>query len=144
MFSVVAIMLVSLASPQQGVEPWYTHYQRGVELVEAGDGAAAVVELESALEARPEPALRVATDGPRYIDYLPYFQRARIQLGQGEVAAAAHSLEVAEAFGIVMFQRNTRQEFNQLRQQVATQISQNQPSRLNATPRAVATAARLD
>jgi len=100
MTCVVVIMLVALASPQQGVEPWYANYQRGVELVEAGDGAAAVVELEDALAARPEPALRVATDGPRYIDYLPHlFLAIALHMG-GDADRAEQHLTAAEEAGV--------------------------------------------
>jgi hypothetical protein len=100
MICAVAIMLVSLVSPQPGDDSWYTHYERGVELVEAGDGAAAVVELEHALEARPEPALRVATDGPRYIDYLPnLFLAIALHMG-GDVDRAKQHLTAAEAAGV--------------------------------------------
>jgi len=100
MTSFVAFLLVAFSFPQADQVPWHVHYERGVELVEAGDGAAAVDEFEKALAERPEPALRIPTDGPRYIDYLPHLFLAVALHMEGDIARAEEQLTAAEEAGV--------------------------------------------
>jgi hypothetical protein len=71
-----------------------------VALVEAGDGAAAVVELEQAIAERPDPALRLRTYGLRYVDYLPHLYLAIALHMSGDTQAARQELAAAEAAGV--------------------------------------------
>jgi tetratricopeptide (TPR) repeat protein len=96
----VALVLILALAPQGGGQPWHTHYERGVALVEAGDGAAAIVELERALEARPEPALRLRTYGLRYVDYLPHLYLAVASHMVGDAGRARHELAAADRAGV--------------------------------------------
>jgi tetratricopeptide (TPR) repeat protein len=95
-----ALMLILAVAPQGDDQPWYTHYERGVALVEAGDGAAATTELEQALAARPEPALRMRTYGLRYVDYLPHLYLAIALHMNGETERAQQELAAADAAGV--------------------------------------------
>jgi hypothetical protein len=94
------IAMLLLVAPLEGEVPWFVHYERGVELVEAGDGAAAIGELERALAARPEPALRLHTDGPRYIDYMPHLFLAIAFHMSGDTERAEQRLIAAEEAGV--------------------------------------------
>jgi hypothetical protein len=93
-------MLILAVAPQGGDQPWHAHYERAVELVEAGDGAAAVAELEQALAARPDPALRQRTYGLRYVDYLPHLYLAIALHMEGNTERARQELAAAERAGV--------------------------------------------
>ena len=95
-----ALLVILAVAPQGSAQPWHTHYERGVALVEAGDGAAAVVELEQALAARPESALRLHTYGLRYVDYLPHLYLAIALHMDGDTARARQELAVADQAGV--------------------------------------------
>jgi hypothetical protein len=102
MASLVTLMLAALILPQSGEVSWHAHYERGVELVEAGDGGAAIVELEKALAARPEPGLRLRTEGLRSIDYLPHLFLAVALHMVGDVERAGDELAAAEKAGVAV------------------------------------------
>lgn len=97
---ITALVLILAASPQGSDQPWHTHYERGVALVEEGDGAAATVELEKALAARPEPGLRLRTYGLRYVDYLPHLYLAIALHMDGNTARARQELAAADRAGV--------------------------------------------
>ncbi len=79
---------------------WYDHYERGVRLIEQGDGAAARAELEAALAARPKEGLQMATRPQQYIDYLPHLYLTIADQMSGDVAAARKELALAEDGGV--------------------------------------------
>ncbi len=100
MVGALLLALAALASAPQPTQPWYSHYERGVDLVEKGDGAGAAAELELALRQRPEPGLKIRTYGLRYIDYLPHLYMAMAAHLQGDTERARRELEIAERAGI--------------------------------------------
>jgi tetratricopeptide (TPR) repeat protein len=93
-------MVILAVAPQGGGQPWHTHYEKGVALVEAGDGAAAAAELEQALADRPDPALRLRTYGLRYVDYLPHLYLAIALHMSGDTTGARRELAASEAAGV--------------------------------------------
>lgn len=98
----VGVLLLAMAlapAPQVG-ETWYGHYERGVELVESGNGPRAAAELAEALRRRPEPGLRIRTYGLRYVDYLPHLYMAMAAHLQGDAERARRELDLCERAGV--------------------------------------------
>jgi hypothetical protein len=93
-------MLVLATAAAAAEQPWYVHYERGISLVQQGRGADARPELERALAMRPEEGLRVATDGLRYVDYLPHLYLAAACHMSGDLACAQRELGAAERGGL--------------------------------------------
>src|SRR5579884_579841 len=96
MHTLLALVLW-LATPSLS---WYEHYDRGVQLIEQGKGAAALAELKAALAERPDDELQVATRPEQYIDYLPQLYLAIANQMAGDVAAAREHLARAEDSGV--------------------------------------------
>jgi tetratricopeptide (TPR) repeat protein len=88
---------------QQGqttTAPWYEFYERGVTLVEQGQGREARAAIEEALRIKADEGLALPTEGPRYVDYLPHLYLAVACHMAGDLAAArSHSVE-AERSGL--------------------------------------------
>lgn len=99
---------------------WYETYELVVQLIDEGRTAEASELLAPLLQGHPAPVSGKRLPGNRFIDYLPYFQRARIQLEQGDVRGAAHSLDISEAFGAIRQNRRNHSEFQELRKTVDT------------------------
>lgn len=98
-----AVALVLVAAPPAAasdVPSWHTRYERGVALVQDGKGVEARAALEEALRLRPAEALRVPTDGLRYVDYLPHVYLAAACHLAGDGAAARRHLAEAERSGV--------------------------------------------
>jgi len=88
-FAALALtLLVGTSRADLGADPWWIAYQRGIAALEAGDAAAAVEELEIALEKRPGEALSLRVADVVEIDYLPslYLAVAYAELGNMTVA----------------------------------------------------------
>lgn len=79
---------------------WYEHYDRGLRLIEQGDGAAARDELQAAFALRNTEQLQVATRTQEYIDYLPHLYLAIANQMAGNVEAAREHLSRAEDSGV--------------------------------------------
>lgn len=102
---VLAAVLV-FTSPALADTYWFESYQRAVQMIDAGELDKATPMLEGLMKEMPTPAASARVPGNRFVNYLPYYQMARIQFQRGEFSAAAHNLDVSEAFGAV---RNDRQ-----------------------------------
>jgi hypothetical protein len=85
---------------QPSATAWYQHYERGVTLVEEGRGGEAKAALEEALRLKADEGLRVRTQGPRYVDYLPHLYLAIACHMSGDVPAARLHLADAERSGV--------------------------------------------
>ena len=89
---------------------WFETYQKAVELIEDGDCAQASGLLDGLIRNRPQPELAVRIPGNQYIDYVPYYQRARAQLDLGQIQDAAQSLDLSFRYGaITQTRRHARQ-----------------------------------
>lgn len=93
----ILALVLWLASPSL---TWYEHYDRGLRLIEQGQGAAARDELKAALAERPTEHLQVATAQQEYIDYLPQLYLAIADQMAGDVDAAREHLARAEDSGV--------------------------------------------
>src|SRR5437763_2968305 len=79
---------------------WYEHYDRGLRLIQQGDGAAAREELQAAYALRTKDQLQVATRSQEYIDYLPHLYLAIANQMAGDIDAARKHLASAEDSGV--------------------------------------------
>jgi len=112
----VCLVLVAAAGLAQAQDYWFETYERAVELIDDHRLDEAEVLLSEVIKDRPVPQSAIRVPGNRYIYYLPYFQRARIQIERRQYDLAAHSLDVSEAFGAIQFNRRRMAEFQKLRQ----------------------------
>jgi len=108
----VLLLIPGLASAQTY---WFESYQRAVELIDDGRVEEAASLLEPLIDTRPNPQDRVRLPGNQFLDYLPYYQRARIELRLGEHALASRSLDLSETFGAIKRNRRALAELRQLR-----------------------------
>lgn len=97
-----AFLALSLlvASPLAAATNWYDHYERGVRLIEQGNAAGAMAELESALAKRSAEGLQVPAGPQQYLDYLPHLYLAIANQMSGDVAKARKELALAETSGM--------------------------------------------
>lgn len=102
---------------------WFETYERAVELIEDDRFDEAEPLLEQVIADHPLPRANVRVPGNRFIDYLPYFQRARIQLERGEYESAARSLDVSEAFGAVTARRQQTEVLRDMRNEVHANLA---------------------
>ncbi len=98
MHTILAALLI-LATPSA---TWYEHYDRGLRMIEQGQGAAARDELKAALALRNTEQLQVAARPQVYIDYLPHLYLAIAHQMAGDVDAAREQLSRAEDSGVAM------------------------------------------
>ena len=111
--AIALILSVALASPALAKGYWFESYQRAVELIDGERLDEASELLDDVIRDMPTPEASARIPGNRFVNYLPYYQRARIQYMQGDLAGAAHNLAVSEAFGAV---RSDRRAFADLRE----------------------------
>lgn len=76
--------------------PWYFHYELGMELVRRGDPQRALSALVQATDRRPEPRYATRVYGMWFLDYLPYFEIAKLQAELGNWSCASDALKVSE------------------------------------------------
>jgi hypothetical protein len=120
-----AVLLVALggATLATAQDYWFESYERAVELIEDNRLDEAEALLEQVIVDHPLPRAFVRVPGNRFIDYLPYFQRARIQLERGQYESAAHSLDVSEAFGAVTARRRQTVALREMREEVHAKLA---------------------
>lgn len=111
---------------------WFTTYEKVVAMIDSGRMAEATPLLEELIQGHPCPIACLKVPGDRCIDYLPYFQRARIQLANDDVRGAAHSLDICEAFGAILQNRRTEREFLSLRRRIRSMAPAELPGPLPA------------
>jgi len=109
------ILSAALASPALAKGYWFESYQRAVELIDGEQLQEASVLLEEVIREMPTPEASARIPGNRFVNYLPYYQRARIQYMQGDLEGAAHNLAVSEAFGAVRADRRAFDDLQELR-----------------------------
>lgn len=124
--SLAALVLIVSASMASAQTYWFESYENAVDMIEGQEREEieeALVLLTALVTERPVPQSDVRVPGDRYIDYLPYFQKARIELQLGKYDEANKSLNISEAFPAVkenVGAMNTLREMrNTLSQQVA-------------------------
>lgn len=120
-----AVLLVTLgcATLANAHVYWFETYERAVELIEDQRFDEAEPLLEQVIADHPLPRANVRVPGNRFIDYLPYLHRARIQLERGQFESAARSLDVSEAFGAVTSRRQPTAVLRDLRDEVHAKLA---------------------
>lgn len=98
---------------------WYETYQRAVELIDEGSTAAAKPLIDRLIEEHPVPISGYMLPGERFIDYLPYYQRARIQFMDGDTSGATRSLDMSEQLGAMLHDRRSRRAVERLKLDIA-------------------------
>lgn len=106
---------------------WFHTYERVAAMINSGRMAEAAPLLEELIQEHPYPIACLKVPGDRCIDYLPYFQRARLQIHNGDVRGAAHSLDISEAFGAVLQNRRTERELLNLRRRIRSMAPAESP-----------------
>jgi hypothetical protein len=126
--SIVALGLMAFTpAPTLTQNYWFHTYERVVTMIDSGRMAEAAPLLEELIQDHPYPIACLKVPGDRCIDYLPYFQRARLQIHNGDVPGAAHSLDISEAFGAVLQNRRTEREFLNLRRRIRSMAPADSP-----------------
>ena len=110
-----AVMILLFCGATHAQSYWFESYQRAVKLIDDSRYDEAALLLDDVIRDRPMPQAALRIPGHQYLDYLPYFQRARIEIHRGQFDRAAHSLDVSEAFGAVRASRRPEVEFNRMR-----------------------------
>jgi hypothetical protein len=118
--TLVLAMALSVSRSAYGQTYWFESYERVVQMIDRGDAAEASPLLDLLIRNHPYPIPGLKVPGDRSIDYLPHFQRARIQVYRGDARAAAHSLDIEEAFGAVLSNKRASKQLLKLRQQIET------------------------
>ena len=98
---------------------WFETYEHAVQLVNDGRIDEASRLLGALIDEYPVPASGVRVPGDRYINYHPYFLRARIQVKKGDYLGASESLMICEAFGAIRRNSRTEKQFLELRRQIS-------------------------
>jgi hypothetical protein len=121
------ILSVALSSPALAKGYWFESYQRAVELIDGERLDEASLLLEDVIRDMPTPQASARIPGNRFVNYLPYYQRARIQYMTGDLEGAAHSLAVSEAFGAVRRDKKALADLRELsaglKQEPATPVA---------------------
>lgn len=100
LLAVMVVLAASVVAPAAVAADWYAQYEKGVRLIEQGQGAEATAALEAALAARQAEGLQVPSRPQQYIDYLPHLYLAIANQMSGNVEAARKHLGMAESSGM--------------------------------------------
>ena len=113
--ALVVVVATTTASAQTY---WFEHYETAVSRIDSEQGmeaSAALSMLDDLVREYPVPESKVRIPGDRYVDYLPYYQRARIQAMLGQFEEAQKSLDISEAFGAVKENRDAMAAVREMR-----------------------------
>ena len=115
---------------------WFETYERAVDLIAAGKVEEAAPLLDQLIEDHPFPRHEVRVRGSHFMNYFPYFQRARIESARGDFEAAAHSLKVCGTFGQLEQDRRSRAAFSELQEEIEDQarVAQTVPMTTASVP----------
>lgn len=116
--SLIALLWVVGATAASAQVYWFETYESAVDKIEGEqpEDMEQALELITALLAdRPVPEAQVRVPGDRYVDYLPYFQQARIQWRLGQFDEARESLNKSEAFPAVRDNREAMTAMREMR-----------------------------
>ena len=103
-------------------DPWYVDYQRGLDALQRGDGAAALPFFQSAAQKRPEPSVRAKTYGMVYIQYFPHFYMGKAYYLTGRYSEALNAFAAEERYGEINRVSLAFQEMRDLRQQASERL----------------------
>jgi hypothetical protein len=116
--SLAALLVVLTASMASAQTYWFETYETAVDKIEAEqqEQMEEVLELLGALVAeRPLPQANLRVPGDRLVDYLPYFQKARVEMMLGKYDDARKSLDASEAFQVVRDNSDAMDKLREMR-----------------------------
>jgi hypothetical protein len=79
--------------------PWYYYYELGLALAKRGDAQRALDALVEATDRRSQPEHRAFMYGMWFIDYLPYFEIAKLHHELGNASCAWDALRLSRQYG---------------------------------------------
>jgi hypothetical protein len=120
---VLAIVALAFLGTAHAQTYWFENYQRAVSLIDANRGAEALPLLEQVIQDHPLPQAGMRIPGYQFLDYLPYYQRARIEVQMGQYERASRSLDVSEAFGEAGSSKRSMADASRLRQQIDSALA---------------------
>ena len=116
--SLAALLVVLTASMASAQTYWFETYETAVDKIEAEqqEQMEEALELLGALVAeRPLPQANLRVPGDRLVDYLPYFQKARVEMMLGKYDDARKSLDASEAFQVVRDNSDAMDKLREMR-----------------------------
>ena len=114
--SLIALLLVVAATTASAQTYWFETYETAVDKIddqEREEMEDALVMIQKLVAERPFPEADVRVPGGRFVDYLPYYQQARIQLSLGNYDGARLSLRKSAAFPAI---ENNREAMSAVRE----------------------------
>jgi hypothetical protein len=124
--TLAALLLVLTAGTASAQTYWFETYETAVDKIEAQEQAQMeeALELLGALVAeRPLPQSKMRVPGDRLIDYLPYFQKARVEMALGRYDDARKSLDASEAFQEVRGNTQAMETLREMRGTLDTRVA---------------------
>jgi len=108
---------------------WFEEYERALELIQDGRMEDASRLLDEVIEKHPVPDAKMRVPGNSFLDYLPYFQRARVEFDQERYEVAARNLDISEAFGAITKNRRAMEALAEMRESLRSlNLGANRPS----------------
>lgn len=118
-----AVLICSFVGVAHAQTYWFESYQKVVQLIDEEKTAEAAPILDQLIQSHPFPRASMRIPGQQYVDYLPYFQLARVQYDQEKFKQASRSLDVSEAFGAVKRSKRSNADFTELRSVLDSELA---------------------
>ena len=96
----VGVSLILVTHPATA-DPWYEHYAKAEQGIEDQDWAAAVHEINEALEKKGDSGARVRSYGMKVTAYFPYLQLGIAYYHLGQLDAALQAFETEARLGAI-------------------------------------------
>ncbi len=114
--SALLTVVLAVALPAAaGADLWYEHYARAEKALADRDWAAAVAELNQALEKKGDSGARVRTYGMKVEAYFPYLRLGVAYYHLGQLDAALQAFDTEERLGAVAGSEEHQRELQQTR-----------------------------
>ncbi|HVS64255.1 MAG TPA: hypothetical protein VMT85_12220 [Thermoanaerobaculia bacterium] len=107
--------------------PWYYYYELGLALRSRGDSSRALEALIEATDRRPVPKQRAFMYGMWFIDYLPYFEIAKLHRELGNLECARDALLLSEAYGEAGTSKEIQVDLQELKRDLETLLFEAPP-----------------
>ena len=107
--------------------PWYYYYELGLALRSRGDSSHALEALIEATDRRPVPKQRAFMYGMWFIDYLPYFEIAKLHCELGNLECARDALLLSEAYGEAGTSKQVQVDLQELKRDLETLLFEAPP-----------------
>jgi hypothetical protein len=107
--------------------PWYFHYQMGVDLMAAGDDRRALNAFITGAKLREESSRDSRMYGMWYVDYLPYYQIARVHTRLGNWENARDAIRVSDSLGEFSPLDQGYEEYTTLQNLIASHVDESGP-----------------